>query len=97
MRDLTRPQNYCLQGRQSRAEIDTTYRIMRRIEAEEFALDAAELVVTSTQQEIIDQWGLYDGYDAKLERVLRLRARKGLGTHGRFMPRMAVGGWRAGC
>jgi sucrose-phosphate synthase len=65
---------------------------MRRIEAEEFALDAAELVVTSTQQEIIDQWGLYDGYDAKLERVLRLRARKGLGTHGRFMPRMAVGG-----
>jgi len=48
-------------GRMSRREIEATYRIGRRIEAEERALDAASLVVTSTRQEIVDQWGLYDG------------------------------------
>jgi sucrose-phosphate synthase len=45
----------------SRSEIEAGYRIARRIEAEERALDAAVLVFTSTQQEIKDQWGLYDG------------------------------------
>eukprot|EP00850_Spirogloea_muscicola_P005647 SM000026S08896 [mRNA] locus=s26:320151:326233:+ [translate_table: standard] len=79
-----------LKQRQSREQIDATYKIMRRIEAEELALDAAELVVTSTRQEIDEQWGLYDGFDVKLERVLRLRQRRGENCHGRFMPRMAV-------
>lgn len=78
------------QGRQAKEDINSTYRIMRRIEGEELSLDAAELVITSTRQEIDEQWGLYDGFDVKLERVLRARARRGVNCHGRFMPRMAV-------
>ncbi|KAJ4955671.1 hypothetical protein NE237_012454 [Protea cynaroides] len=78
------------QGRQSKEDINSTYKIMRRIEAEELSLDAAELVVTSTRQEIDEQWGLYDGFDVKLEKVLRARARRGVNCHGRYMPRMAV-------
>nr|O04933.1 RecName: Full=Probable sucrose-phosphate synthase 2; AltName: Full=UDP-glucose-fructose-phosphate glucosyltransferase 2 [Craterostigma plantagineum]CAA72491.1 sucrose-phosphate synthase [Craterostigma plantagineum] len=78
------------QGRQTKEDINSMYRIMRRIEAEELSLDAAELVITSTKQEIEEQWGLYDGFDVKLERVLRARARRGVNCHGRFMPRMAV-------
>ncbi|XP_073145578.1 probable sucrose-phosphate synthase 2 [Henckelia pumila] len=78
------------QGRQSKEDINSTYRIMRRIEAEELSLDAAELVITSTKQEIEEQWGLYDGFDVKLEKVLRARTRRGVNCHGRFMPRMAV-------
>lgn len=77
------------QGRKP-ADIDSTYKIMRRIEAEELALDAAELVVTSTRQEIDEQWGLYDGFVVKLERVLRARLKSGVSVHGRFMPRMVV-------
>lgn len=78
------------QGRESKQDINTTYKIMRRIEAEELSLDAAELVITSTKQEIEEQWGLYDGFDVKLERVLRARARRGVNCHGRYMPRMMV-------
>ncbi|KAH7428194.1 hypothetical protein KP509_10G080000 [Ceratopteris richardii] len=78
------------QGRQTKEDINSTYKIMRRIEAEELSLDTAELVITSTRQEIEEQWGLYDGFDVKLERILRLRIRKGLSCHGRFMPRMVV-------
>ncbi|CAM8893059.1 unnamed protein product [Rhodiola kirilowii] len=78
------------QGRQSKEDINSTYKIMRRIEAEELSLDAAELVITSTRQEIEQQWGLYDGFDVKLEKVLRARARRGVNCHGRYMPRMAV-------
>ncbi|XP_027331598.1 probable sucrose-phosphate synthase 2 isoform X1 [Abrus precatorius] len=78
------------QGRQSKEDINSTYKIMRRIEAEELSLDAAELVITSTKQEIEEQWGLYDGFDVKLEKVLRARVRRGVNCHGRYMPRMAV-------
>lgn len=78
------------QARQSKEDINSTYRIMRRIEGEELSLDAAELVITSTKQEIDEQWGLYDGFDVKLEKVLRARARRGVNCHGRYMPRMAV-------
>lgn len=78
------------QGRQSPEDINATYKIMHRIEAEEFSLDSSELVVTSTRQEIDQQWGLYDGFDVSLERKLRLRTRRGLSCHGRFMPRMVV-------
>ncbi|KAL9276167.1 hypothetical protein ACSQ67_026289 [Phaseolus vulgaris] len=78
------------QGRQSKEDINSTYKMMRRIEAEELSLDAAELVITSTKQEIDEQWGLYDGFDVKLEKVLRARARRGVNCHGRYMPRMAV-------
>lgn len=78
------------QGRLSRDDINTTYKIMRRIEAEELGLDAAEMVVTSTGQEIEEQWGLYDGFDVKLERKLRVRRRRGVSCLGRYMPRMVV-------
>uniref|UniRef100_A0A2P2JFT1 Putative sucrose-phosphate synthase 4 n=1 Tax=Rhizophora mucronata TaxID=61149 RepID=A0A2P2JFT1_RHIMU len=78
------------QGRLSREEINATYKIMRRIEAEEFGLDAAEMVVTSTRQEIEEQWGLYDGFDIMLERKLRVRRRRGVSCLGRYMPRMVV-------
>ena len=78
------------QGRYSVEEINANYKIGRRIEAEELSLDAAELVITSTNQEIEEQWGLYDGFDAKLEKILRARARKGVNCRGRYMPRMAV-------
>lgn len=78
------------QGRLSREDINSTYKIMRRIEGEEFGLDAAEMVVTSTRQEIEEQWGLYDGFDVKLERKLRVRRRRGVSCLGRYMPRMVV-------
>ncbi|WCJ33170.1 Sucrose-phosphate synthase [Euphorbia peplus] len=78
------------QGRQSKEDINSTYKIMRRIEGEELSLDAAELVITSTKQEIEEQWGLYDGFDVKLEKVLRARARRSVNCHGRYMPRMVV-------
>ncbi|KAI3845946.1 hypothetical protein MKX03_013631 [Papaver bracteatum] len=78
------------QGRLSREDINSTYKIMRRIEGEEMGLDAAEMVVTSTRQEIEEQWGLYDGFDPKLERKLRVRRRRGVSCLGRYMPRMVV-------
>lgn len=78
------------QGRITREDIDRTYKIMRRIEAEEQSLDAAEMVVTSTRQEIEAQWGLYDGFDIKLERKLRVRRRRRVSCLGRYMPRMVV-------
>ncbi|KAJ9688755.1 hypothetical protein PVL29_014419 [Vitis rotundifolia] len=78
------------QGRISRDEINTTYKIMRRIEAEELALDASEIVITSTRQEIEQQWRLYDGFDPILERKLRARIRRNVSCYGRFMPRMVI-------
>ncbi|GMH07032.1 hypothetical protein Nepgr_008872 [Nepenthes gracilis] len=78
------------QGRLSREEINSTYKIMRRIEAEELCLDVSEIVITSTRQEIEEQWRLYDGFDPVLERKLRARMKRGVSCHGRFMPRMVV-------
>ncbi|KAJ1275226.1 hypothetical protein BS78_05G120400 [Paspalum vaginatum] len=78
------------QGRMPRDEIQGTYKISRRIEAEEIGLDAAEMVVTSTKQEVEEQWGLYDGFDVMVERKLRVRRRRGVSCLGRYMPRMVV-------
>ncbi|OUZ99836.1 Glycosyl transferase [Macleaya cordata] len=78
------------QGRQSREEINATYKIMRRIEAEELALDSSEIVITSTRQEIDKQWSLYDGFDVILERKLRARIKRNVSCYGRFMPRMVI-------
>ncbi|KAL3532289.1 hypothetical protein ACH5RR_005810 [Cinchona calisaya] len=78
------------QGRLSRDEINSTYKIMRRIEAEEISLEASETVITSTRQEIDEQWRLYDGFDPILERKLRARIRRNVSCYGRYMPRMAV-------
>lgn len=47
-------------GTINKAEIESTYKISRRIEAEERSLEGATTVFTSTQQEIDEQWGLYD-------------------------------------
>ncbi|XP_024960670.1 probable sucrose-phosphate synthase 1 [Cynara cardunculus var. scolymus] len=78
------------QGRLTKDEINTTYKIMRRIEAEESSLDASEVVITSTRQEIDEQWRLYDGFDPVLEKKLRARIRRNVSCYGRFMPRMVV-------
>ncbi len=43
--------------------IEHEYRISTRIDAEEFALDNAEFVVASTQQEVNDQYSYYDNYN----------------------------------
>ena len=47
----------------SREEIESTYNISRRIDAEEEILANADLVVTSTHNEIEQQYGLYSYYD----------------------------------
>ncbi|RAL37291.1 unnamed protein product [Cuscuta campestris] len=78
------------QGRLSKDEINSTYKIMRRIEAEELSLEASEIVITSTRQEIEEQWRLYDGFDPILERKLRARIKRNVSCYGRFMPRMNV-------
>ena len=73
-------------GKMTRSETEAQYRIGRRIEAEERALDGADVIFTSTAQEIEAQWGLYDGFDAQLQRALT-RTRR---ATGRWMPRLAV-------
>ena len=47
----------------SRDDIEKTYNIERRIDAEEEVLANAELVITSTHNEIEQQYGLYNYYD----------------------------------
>lgn len=59
-----------LAGGIKRGEIETTYNISRRIEAEETTLGVAERVITSTQQEIEQQYGLYDFYQPERMRVI---------------------------
>ena len=43
----------------SEVRIDRQYRINHRIEVEEKIIERAELIITSTKQEITDQYGLY--------------------------------------
>jgi sucrose-phosphate synthase len=45
--------------------IENQYHMNQRIEAEEFALDNAAMVVASTQQEIGQQYSLYDNYQPR--------------------------------
>ena len=52
------------------AQIEERYNISRRIQAEEDTLGSAELVITSTSQEIEEQYGLYDHYQPELMRVV---------------------------
>jgi len=47
----------------SREEIELTYNMERRIDAEEEILANADLVITSTHNEIEAQYGLYNYYD----------------------------------
>lgn len=51
-------------------QIKERYNIGYRIEAEERALSAASLVITSTYQEVEQQYGLYEQYNPKLMQVV---------------------------
>jgi len=51
-------------------DIETNYNISRRIEAEELTLATAERVITSTHQEIEEQYELYDHYQPDQMRVI---------------------------
>ena len=54
----------------SREQIEKTYNIERRIDAEEEVLANADLVITSTRNEIDEQYGLYNYYDPQRMRVI---------------------------
>lgn len=54
----------------SREEIEKTYNIERRIDAEEEILANADMVVTSTNNEIEEQYGLYNYYDPSCMTVI---------------------------
>lgn len=51
-------------------DIETRYNMSRRIEAEEMTLAIAERVITSTHQEIEEQYELYDYYQPEQMRVI---------------------------
>ena len=58
---LGRVRRRCLlAGGLTAEQVETRFNMMRRIEAEETTLVSAELVITSTHQEIEEQYGLYD-------------------------------------
>ncbi|HFD11110.1 MAG TPA: glycosyltransferase [Crenotrichaceae bacterium] len=54
----------------SHDEIEKRYNMARRIEAEELVLSTAERVITSTHQEIEEQYELYDFYQPEQMRVV---------------------------
>jgi sucrose-phosphate synthase len=54
----------------SREAIERTYNIARRIDAEEETLANADLVITSTFNEIEEQYGLYNYYDPERMAVI---------------------------
>lgn len=54
----------------SREEIEKTYNIERRIDAEEEVLANADLVITSTKNEIEEQYELYNYYDPSRMQVI---------------------------
>ena len=51
-------------------QVEDRYNMTRRIEAEEIALATAERVITSTHQEIEEQYELYDHYQPEQMRVV---------------------------
>ena len=53
-----------------RDEVEQQYNISRRIGVEEDVLGAAELVITSTRQEIEEQYGLYNHYQPERMKVV---------------------------
>jgi len=52
------------------AEVEEKYRIAQRIEAEELTLEAASLVITSTRQEVREQYETYHHYAPERMRVI---------------------------
>ncbi len=59
-----------LAGGLKKADIEQRYNMARRIDAEEETLGTAECVITSTSQEIEEQYGLYDYYQPQQMRVI---------------------------
>ena len=55
---------------QREADLEKRYCISRRIAAEELTLGVADIVITSTHQEIEQQYGLYDYYQPERMRVI---------------------------
>jgi len=55
---------------QDSEQIEQKYNISQRIEAEEIALENAGMVVTSTRQEMQDQYGMYGRYNEKKMMVI---------------------------
>lgn len=51
-------------------EVEKRYNMSRRINAEELTLGVAQRVITSTNQEIEEQYGLYDFYQPQTMRVV---------------------------
>lgn len=54
----------------SSSDIETRFNMSRRIEAEELTLATAERVITSTRQEIEEQYELYDHYQPEQMRII---------------------------
>ena len=54
----------------SNGEMEGRYKMARRISAEEDALNSAKLVITSTRNEIAEQYQLYDCYNAEKMSVI---------------------------
>ena len=54
----------------SRDTIEKRYNMTRRINAEEDTLSSAERVITSTNQEINEQYAQYDYYEPQQMRVI---------------------------
>ena len=57
-------------GRVSAATLEQRYKFTTRIEAEEIALETASMVVTSTTQEVEQQYELYDHYEPSRMEVI---------------------------
>ncbi len=54
----------------NRDMIEQRYNISRRIDAEEEILGASQCIITSTQQEIVEQYGMYNYYQPDTMRVI---------------------------
>lgn len=59
-----------LAGGYRRNELENRYRLSHRIEAEENVLGVADCVITSTRQEIVEQYAAYDQYQPDRMRVI---------------------------
>lgn len=68
---LGRVKQQRLSGRKASNEaLEKKYEFTTRLEAEEFALETAAMVVTSTSQEVEQQYELYDHYDPSRMEVI---------------------------
>lgn len=59
-----------LKGKSDAETIDRQFNFPMRIEAEEIALETASVVITSTEQEVEEQYALYDHYEPERMEVI---------------------------